>query len=419
MRSWLSVTRRRLQTRVLTGVRQSRIFPDTIVDKLGDDDRLAGGSLAQSVMVYFPGAPDSLYQVNPWLDVFDALNDRHALVIVCQDSRVARWIRSRTKAEVITIARYGRLDDLLSRSDVKLTLYVSHEPKNFECLRFTDMLHVYLGHGDSDKGVSASNQLKAYDYAMLPGQAAVDRIRSRLHKYDADSRCIVIGYPHRVRRSARTPDPGRCTVLYAPTWEGAQPSVAYSSVVSHGTTLVRGLLADPRFRVVYRPHPLTGVTSGEYAGAHAELVAMINRAARSNPAAGHRAVSARDEPLDDTFDEADLLVCDISAVATHWLTTGRSLVVTTPAHDAAVPADAGLLAVVPRLTAEDAAGAADVLWQHHVEDPAAAERLRLADYYFDDSSHTTGPERFLAACSKLMAERDRLLGRPVPPGEGA
>jgi hypothetical protein len=146
---------------------------------------------------------------------------------------------------------------------------------------------------------------------------------------------------------------------------------------------------------------------------------MINRAARSTPAAGHRAVSAREEPLDDTFDEADLLVCDISAVATHWLTTGRALVVTTPAHDAAVAADAGLLAVVPRLTAEDAASAADVLWQHHVEDPAAAERLRLADYYFDDSSHTTGPERFLAACATLIAERDRLLGRPVPPRDSA
>jgi hypothetical protein len=411
LRSLLSVARRRLQTRVLTGVRRSRIFPDTIADKLGDDDRLAGGSLDQSVMVYFPGAPDSLYQIAPWLDAFDALHDEHPLVIVCQDSRVARWIGARTKAEVLTIARYGRLDDLLSRSDVKLVLYVSHEPKNFECLRFPTMLHAYLGHGDSDKGVSASNQLKAYDYALLPGQAAVDRIRGRLVKYDAASRCIVIGYPHRVRHSARTPTAGRCTVLYAPTWEGAQPSVAYSSVLSHGAALVRGLLADPRFRVIYRPHPLTGVTSGEYAGAHAELVALISRAARARPAAGHRVVAARHESLDETFDEADLLVCDISAVATHWLTTGRPLVVTVPAQESAVPADAGLLGVAPRLAAADASSAVEELWRHHTDDPKAPDRRLISDYYFDGSSHTTGPERFIAACAALMAERDRLLDR--------
>ena len=37
-----------------------------------------------------------------------------------------------------------------------------------------------------------------------------------------------------------------------PTWEGAQPSVAYSSVRTHGSAR-EALLADDRYRVLYRP----------------------------------------------------------------------------------------------------------------------------------------------------------------------
>src|SRR5699024_8765545 len=106
---------------------------------------------------------ESLYQLLPWLPAFEALDAQQRVVVICQDSRTAAKIRAASKLDVLTIARYGRLDDILSRSRVGLALYVGHSPRNFDCLRFTDMTHVYLGHGDSDKAVSASNQVKAYD----------------------------------------------------------------------------------------------------------------------------------------------------------------------------------------------------------------------------------------------------------------
>src|SRR4051812_41286006 len=146
-------------------------------------------------MVYFPGALDTLYQITPWLPTFEALHAVHPVVVVCQDSRVADELRRAGGLPVLTIARYGVLDGLLGRSDVKLALYVSHLPRNFENLRFTSLLHAYIGHGDSDKGVSASNQLKAYDYVFAPGQAAVDRVARRLMLFDAQERSIVVGQP--------------------------------------------------------------------------------------------------------------------------------------------------------------------------------------------------------------------------------
>ena len=93
------------------------------------------------------------------------------------------------------MARYGRLDDLLSRSEVAVVLYVNHSSRNFECLRFTEVVHVYLGHGDSDKGVSASNQVKAYDYCFVAGEVAVARIAAHVRRFDAALRCLRIGQP--------------------------------------------------------------------------------------------------------------------------------------------------------------------------------------------------------------------------------
>jgi hypothetical protein len=406
--SWLVVARRRIQSWLISAVRRSPLFPKTVANRLGDDDSMEGQRLDEAVLVYFPGALDSLYQILPWLGPFNALHRTHRVVIVCQDSRVAAELRRRsTQLRVITIARYGRLDDLLSRSDVKLALYVSHTARNFECLRFTSLIHVYLGHGDSDKGVSASNQLKAYDYAMVPGQAAVDRIATRLIHYDVTDRCILIGQPQFVPETTATREADdRCSVLYAPTWEGAQPSVAYSSLASHGPRLVKQLLADPRFRVIFRPHPLSGVTSGEYSAANKEVSDAIREVLRANPGSGHRDVRANDEPLETTFADADLLVCDISAVATAWLVTGRPLLVTVPAAPQAEPADSGLIAAVPRLSVAELPDVAELLWTEFREDTAAATRKRLAEYYFADTGEGPSPDRFIAECTRLIQVRD-------------
>jgi hypothetical protein len=417
----LVVVKRRLRRRIATLVRSLPFFPVSVPNRLGDDDKLHGQALPEEVLVYFPSAPDSLYQLLPWLPTFEALNRRHPVAVICQDSRVAAAIRQRSSLRVLTIARYGRLDDLLGRSDVKLGLYVSHEPRNFECLRFASLTHVYLGHGDSDKGVSASNQLKAYDYAMVPGRAAVDRIARRLMNYDAEARCIVIGQPS-APPLLRGPRPGadaRCTVLYAPTWEGAQPSVAYSSVLTHGPRLVRSLLADPRFRILFRPHPLSGVTSGDYAAAVKEITGLIETASRGDTDAGHATVHAGSEPLEASFDRADLLVTDVSAVATAWLPTARPMLITTPASDRAKPADSGMVARLPGLTVDQLGDAAEVLWAQHRDDPAAAARRELEEYYAAPVGAGDPAERFVTECARLMRLRDEARKGLLEQGGGA
>jgi CDP-Glycerol:Poly(glycerophosphate) glycerophosphotransferase len=387
--------------------RRTGLLPAGTPDRLSDDEKLLDGRFEATVMVYFPDTRVNLYQLRQWYAPLLALNDRHPVVVVLQDSRAARLVRQELALPAVVIGHYERLDELLSRSEVKLALYVNHNPQNFAAMRFTSLAHVYLTHGDSDKGVSVSNQSKAYDFIFVPGQAAVDRMQAYTMFYDAAPHCVLIGCPQLdvdQPTVGAPPSAGRPTVLYAPTWEGAQPSMAYGSVGSHGPGIIRALLGDGRFAVAYRPHPLSGIASAEYGDADAEVRRLVTEAATQDPGAGHRVET--DRPVSDSLAGADLLVTDISAMAIEWLPSGKPIVITEPASSAVVTARTRMLDVVPRLLVSDLPGLGALVADQLGRDPTRAARSELIDYYLGDTSPGAATRNFLDACTRVIAARD-------------
>lgn len=390
-------------TRWMIGrARRSRFLPIGIADRLPDEGRL-GKPFGQSIMVFFGTTQDSLYQLRPWYQPLASLNAREPIVLVFKDSRTAAAVRAETGLDCVTLATYGQLDDILSRSDVKLTLYTNHDPRNFETLRFTSMVHVYVGHGDSDKGVSVSNQVKAYDVCFVAGQGAVDRIDAQVMAYDARARCWSIGQPQldgqrpeshsATTVNPRSPDQRR-TVLYAPTWEGAQPSVSYGSVATHGVALVQALM--PHYRVIYRPHPLAGIHDAGFAAADADIRNLLSETASHRVDAGG--------VLADSFADADLLICDVSAVSLNWLPTGKPLIVCQPVGAAGLNSSR-LMDSVPLL---DAGADVCALVQAQFDaDLAADARTELVEYYLGDLTPGAATANFIDACTRAMAMRDQ------------
>jgi hypothetical protein len=396
--------------------RRTPFFPQSMPDKIGEDAALEGSSLDAEILLFFPDAPEALYQLEPWYEALMALHAEHPLVVVCQDSRAARAIAERTGLPVRTIARYGTLDALLGRSRVRVALYVNHNSRNFECLRYTSLLHAYIGHGDSDKGVSASNQLKAYDVDLVAGRAAVDRVAENLVLYDAETRCIVVGQPMLdgagILPAADAPPPtppapdARITVLYAPTWEGGQPSTAYSSLETMGVELVRSLVAEPGIRVVFRPHPITGLGSPAASRAEQEVRALLVEAAAARLGSGH--VTETSGSISEAFRGVDVLVTDVSAVSFSWLPTLRPQLITRPRNPGALEASVGMLAVLPRLDRDEAPDAAVAVRAALADPDAPAARAQLVDYYVAHAREGEATLAFVAACGDLVARRDAL-----------
>jgi hypothetical protein len=389
-------------------IRQWGLLPEGDPDGLGDDEALRGTSLPFTVMLYFPDVVRNIYQLRQWYAPLRQLDRRHRVGIVCLDSRVAALIRSECDLPVVCCGRIGTLEDMVSRSDVALALYVNHNVRNLHPLRFVTMVHAYLGHGESDKVASASNQVKAYDFALVAGDAGRERLRRNLLRYDADAHVRTVGRPQLdvgpppvvTSEPAR---PGRPTILYAPTWEGAQPSMAYSSVVSHGPALLRSLLDCGRYDVIYRPHPRTGANRADYAAADQRLRELVLQHQRSDP---HGRYELDLSPTwDARHERADLLVSDISAVASDWMTTGKPLVVTVPAApEAYLDADT-VLNAAPGLAAADAATAAELIGTE-LSGGDAARRESWVRHAMGDVTPGASMALFLTVCDELVVLRD-------------
>jgi hypothetical protein len=161
---------------------------------------------------------------------------------------------------------------------------------------------------------------------------------------------------------------------------------------------VETLLSDPLIRVIYRPHPRTGLISPVHATADRKIRSLLAQDGTRH------LIDVGGYGWQWKF--ADACVTDISAVAYDWLATGKPLVITEPAAVKAYRPRSALLERLPQLRAEDAGRV--VSWLHALglglDQPAKDGRLvELARYYFGDTADQASSRRFAAAIEKAYA----------------
>jgi CDP-glycerol glycerophosphotransferase (TagB/SpsB family) len=272
--------------------------------------------------------------------------------------------------------------------------------------RYGRMWHVFINHGESDKMYMTTNQFKAYDFSLIAGEAARQRLESKLWDFDMDARTIQIGRPqadHLTGELPYTPD-DRTVVLYAPTWEGDRATAAYGSIASHGVTLVSALIESGRHRVIYRPHPRSGVVDHDYKVAHQQIVAAIASANAKDPSAQHFYDTGKD--LGWQLSAPDVAITDISAMVYDRLATGKPLIVTRPASALAEVDEDGFLGACEWLTTDAAAGVVRIVDRVLTSDEAQASLRFWVERHFGDTTPGRATERFHAAVDNLVERWD-------------
>lgn len=169
------------------------------------------------------------------------------------------------------------------------------------------------------------------------------------------------------------------------------------------------LLATGRHRVIYRPHPRSGVVDAEYGAANRRIIAAIAAANAADPAARHVYDHAPD--LGWQLSAADVAIVDISAMVYDRLAADRPLLITRPADPAAAIDTHGYLSACEWL---DASSAPDIVAETDrvLGDPEAVARLeRWVSHYFGDTSPGAATARFHAAIERLMREWDEWYAR--------
>ncbi|KAA1423691.1 CDP-glycerol--glycerophosphate glycerophosphotransferase [Mumia zhuanghuii] len=361
-------------------------------------------ALGAPVALYFADGPENLYQLHQWDRVLAALP--WPVVVIVSRPDTGRRVLAETSLPVYFAPGSTYLEDLLAHGTLKTVLYVNHLPLNFRMLRFASPVHVHLGHGESDKDSSVTNQNKAYDRVLVAGPAARERVAGALREFDDAAHVREVGRPQLdldYPGAPDWPDDGTTRVLYAPTWEGDRASMAYGSVASHGVALVSSLVADPRYRVIYRPHPRTGVQDPAYAAADRRIRALLSEH-------GERHL-VDVGPYGWQWAFADVCVTDLSSVAYDWLATAKPMLVTVPTEPRTTLPPSRLLAEVPRLHAADAPRTAVLLDGDWPRD----RMLALSEHYFGDTADGASTRRFQSALDEAL----RLADEPIGPASAA
>jgi hypothetical protein len=362
-------------------------------------NRLAGPAFAgrarergavpdSAVAVFFATGPENFYQFEQWRLPLEHLALQRPVFVIVDRPDTGDLVLQGSSLPLAFSRGSRALEELVTDRDVRVVLYLNQIEANFRMLRFPSPVHIQIGHGESDKGGSISNQHKAYDLTFVGGDAGRDRLDRALRGFDATERTLAVGRPqldYSYPGAPPWPRESGLRVWYAPTWEGDRPSIAYGSLASHGVAIIEALLADPSIRIIYRPHARTGYASPEHRDADRTVRGLLARA-------GNRHLVDR-ESYGWQWDFADACITDISAVAYDWLATGKPLVITEPSPSAYRPASP-LLDALPLL---GAAEAGDVVSRIRAlqGDPAATEQLRgLAYHYFGDVSAQQSSKRF-------------------------
>jgi len=293
------------------------------------------------VALYFAGGMGNLYQIEQWLGTLAVLEEKKRFTFIIRDKNIFSWLVNNTDFTVVYCLTIDDLTTFYEENNFKCILYVNHGFKNFQSLMIGDALHVHINHGESDKTSTISNQSKAYDYIFTVSQAGYDKYKANLIQVNM-SKFIKVGRPQLEHIVEIKPfetnyilppensedsepivdrnKPVKKIILYAPTWEATHDSMNFTSLNDYGLTLVRQLLADSNYYLLYKPHPNTGARDSITKAINIEIQDMINEHLEGEVIA--------DGDINALFKHVDLAIFDNSAVAIDYLEVDKPMLMT-------------------------------------------------------------------------------------------
>ena len=321
---------------------------------------------------------DASHQVTMWLPYLRRAGRR---CIVITRNRIPAVALSRLVDVPVIEARGPEDLDGLVPPSMKAAFYPNASSGNGLFVRYQQLTHVFLGHGDSDKPTSYNPTHAMYDRIFASGAAAVRRYAQHGVAISPD-RFELVGRPQ-VEAIRRTEVPISATanpvVLYAPTWRGHVEETRLSSLPL-GERIVSGLLAVGA-TVIFRPHPFSHDDPDD-----AAVIQRIRRMLAADHARtsrdhqwGEAAEKARS--IVDCTNDSDALISDVSSVVSDYLFSGKPIMLIAVPTDPETFKSTYPIATASYVVDGDLRDLDSALHTMLTTDPLATERVRLRTDY--------------------------------------
>lgn len=264
--------------------------------------------------------------LSQWIPFFEQSDENY--VVVVRNLDLYHWVRETYDFVIVVYAKNPtNIEQLLNNlAFVKGIYYLSNTGNMIHTLRFNAYQHIFLGHGDSDKTASAHKFFRVYDEIWVAGQAHIDRFKHagfetrhlNFVKVGRPMLANVLKHNEAEWMTRHTPK-----ILYLPTWEGVYEEGNYSSVRISATMLTElhqrfGLSMTAKF------HPTTGSRD--------KMLANVNKLVSTEllKVGANFTVADKLVPVNTLISNANIYICDISAVVSECIAGNAPLFVYIP-----------------------------------------------------------------------------------------
>ncbi|KAA1400045.1 CDP-glycerol glycerophosphotransferase family protein [Aeromicrobium ginsengisoli] len=291
--------------------------------------RQALEAYAPTIAMGFAGRSGGPWQLRMWEPYLLRSGERCVVITLHEKYLPLILDGADLTSPLVQLGSRGTRDlDSLFVPSIRAVFYVQNAQANKGFMAHTDLTHVWLNHGDSDKPANFNPRHALYDVLVVCGQAGIDRYeRHGIHV--APEKFRILGRPQASGvRPARGPiaELESKVVLYAPTWQGLDESVNFSSL-EKGPEIVRALI-DRDVTVIFRPHPLShrwrirrAVIQEIHAILHADKQSSHRRHQWGKTVGNVWSVV-------DCANRSDALISDVSSVVSDFLQSEKPYVMT-------------------------------------------------------------------------------------------
>ena len=349
--------------------------------------------------VHVSGPSGSAYQVAMWLPYLERADAPFVLIV--REAALFQEISALTTAPAVFARTLADLDRLTTLG-FGTAFYVNNGVKNGHLVRRSEVHHVQLLHGESDKVSSRNPVTLAFDSVFVAGQAAIDRYWNHGIHIPRE-RFVIVGRPQvEAIEPARELTPGsQRTVLYAPTWNGFFGDAEYSSLPL-GVELVESLLRAGA-KVIFRPHPYSHKSRrlSEIIGEIDAMLAADSATTGTDHVFGARATTTAS--TNDVINASDVMISDVSSVPIDYLYSEKPQAIVEMIPDS-LDRTPGCATLATGAYVVDASADFDALVRNLLhDDPLASARSAARDYYLSDHTREDYAELFVAAVRDVLA----------------
>ncbi len=270
-----------------------------------------------------------LSHIDLWLPHFKKSNIDF-LVLVRNFDLYTTLIKKYPEENIILARRKSDIELIVSRLNfLKVCFYPSNTGNNLHLLNFSELKHIFIGHGDSDKTASAHKYFRVYDENWVAGEAHIDRFRNAGFDFRGLKQ-VKVGRPNLKETllisqiSWQDRFNGNLNLLYLSTWEGVYEEQNYTSVY-----FMDSFFEDIKDKNIFNT---IGIKLHPWVGRRDVNLSKINNHLNKILSQSNIKYNLYDKtvPVEEIIKKSNVFICDISAVVSESLAANAPIFVYIP-----------------------------------------------------------------------------------------